>query len=252
MAFIKKWIWGSGGDAPKDDPPAPKPRETRRAAPAARAQPVKQQSGVAQSMEQLSNTGDMLEKKSELLQHKINEQTEQAKKHLANKNKAGALACMKRKKLYEDQLLKTDAQRMNMEKMGFVMEETAMNQQVLETQRTVGRELERANQQMDADRVEDDMDAIREAMEKQREVADMLGQDIGTDIVDDDDLLAELDELTAGDVQVAAPPVQQAVAPQRAPSLDMPSVPTGDIGAGAVAEAEDAEALRRLEEELYS
>jgi charged multivesicular body protein 4 len=240
MAFIKKWIWGSPDST--DTLPAGKPRATPKPPP---KQAVKPQGGIGASMEQLGNTNDMLEKKSDLLAHKIDEQTAMAKKHFAAGNKAGALACMKRKKLYEEQLAKTDAQRMNMEKMGFVMQETAMNQQVLDTQRQVGRELERANAAMDADQVEDDMDRIREAMEKQKEVADMLGQDLGTDLVDDDDLLAELNELS-GVPAVAVP--QQAVAPQRAPSLDMPAVPTGDISAPKVSEDDDE--LARLEAEL--
>jgi hypothetical protein len=212
--------------------------------------------GAARPTQAINRVGDTLEAmelREQLLEKKVATELASAQAAMAKKNKTQALTHMKRKKMYEEQLVKLAAQKSNVETMQMTVEDAAMTAQVLEAQRVVGQQLERANNQMGVEQVEDDMDRIREAMEKQKEVADMLGQDLGGEVVDDDELLGELEDMVNDDQQMQAAAQPARVAQQPVAGIDLPSVPTGDIQAppvAAVEEDEDAEALRQLEEEL--
>jgi charged multivesicular body protein 4 len=213
------------------------------------------QSNTSRTIQRMGDTIDTMEQRERMLIMKIDQEVGRAKEAMAKKNKNLALLCMKRKKLYEDNLGKLMAQRANMETIKITMEDTAMNAEVLRAQREAAGELTRINQGMDADRVEEDLDKMREAMDDQQRIAELLGQPIGNDMVDEDDLMGELEDMMVEEKQEKAK-AQKATKPKVADEpLDMPSVPTGKLAQPAkkqpvVEEDEDEAAMRRLEEEL--
>ena len=96
----------------------------------------------------------------------------------------------------------------------------------------------------DIDRVDDLMDDIREEMEMADEVSGALAQPVDPLMVDDDALLAELQELEAGDVQ------EQLLRPAKKDDVSLPQVPSGKLPAIPGATKEEAAELKALEAEL--
>lgn len=235
----------------KEEPkPATRPAARNNNAPSTGGAGGAPRTGAAiQKIDETLETMDLRERK---LQKQIDQETQKAKDALARKNKQQALLCMKRKKLYEDNLAKISAQRANMETLKITMEDSAMNADVLAAQRHAGSELERINHSMGAERVEEDMDRMRDAMEEQQRIAEMLGEPIGNDIVDDDDLMSELNAMVAEDKKATKVPAKKATTSPQAQQIDLPAVPQGEIKTKVDEEpVDDDEAeLRRLEAEL--
>uniref|UniRef100_A0A7S1LNC2 Uncharacterized protein n=1 Tax=Neobodo designis TaxID=312471 RepID=A0A7S1LNC2_NEODS len=243
-----------------DNQPA-KPQATRSPQP---AHPPANQGGsggggTSRVVNRMDDTIEAMDARERQLQKKIDLETQRAKEAMAKKNRNLAMLCMKRKKLYEDNLQKLANQRANMETIKITMEDSAMNAEVLRAQRDATNELERINNGMDADKVEDDMDRMRDAMDEQARIAEMLGQPIGTDVVDEDDLMDELNEMMAEDKKAEKAAKKAAEKPKATATADPapidmgPKVPTSKLPETAKpAEPidEDEEALRRLEEEL--
>ncbi|EPS70822.1 hypothetical protein M569_03937, partial [Genlisea aurea] len=64
----------------------------------------KQETTALATLEKLTETLEMLEKKEKLLMKKVAEEVEKAKEHTKAKNKTAAIRCLKRKRLYEQQI----------------------------------------------------------------------------------------------------------------------------------------------------
>lgn len=96
----------------------------------------------------------------------------------------------------------------------------------------------------DIDKVDNLMDDIKEEMEMADEISNALAQPVDPLMTDEDDLLAELQELEAQDVEdeLLQPAKTQEVAFPDAPSTELPKI------SGATKE-EEAE-LKQLEAEL--
>lgn len=240
--FDKIFGKGNSSSSPKTPPPQPQPKSGGGAG---------GRQSVGDSLEHLDQTIDLLEKKEQVLQKKVEQEVEKAKDLLAKKNKNGALQCMKRKKMYEDQITKIQAQKDNMETMRFAIQEQAMNQQVLEAQRRAGHQLSALNAGMNADKVEDDMDAIREAMDQAQDVSNALAQQLDTNPVDEDDLMAELEELAGEDTVAEKPQTAKAgTVPNELAGLNIPTSKLPAQKKPVVQEDDEEAALRALEAEL--
>lgn len=225
-----------GGKKKENDLPPPPPSKSGQG-----------HDNVTMSLENLDNTIDLLEKREALLDKKMEQELARAKDFLAKKNKNGAVACMKRKKMYEDQISKIQAQKNNMETMKFTLQETALNQQVLLAQKRAGQQLGQLNKGMNADQVEEDMDKVREAMDQAKEVTDALTQPIDGNYVDEDELLKDLMLEPNAKVGENTEKVE--------PLPELPTVPHGKLPekkAEAPLAADEADALAALEAELNS
>jgi charged multivesicular body protein 4 len=244
------------GSSKKDNAPPPATKKSSQAQPVAPGAAGGQgnMSNTSRVIHKMNDTIDAMDQREQMLMKKIEQETQKAKEAMAKKNKNLALLCMKRKKLYEDNLGKLTAQRANMETIKITMEDTAMNAEVLGAQRAATNELQRINQSMNADQVEDDMDKMREAMDDQQRIAEMLGQPIGNDMVDEDDLMDELNLMMVEEKKEKAKATAAKPKVDEAP-LDLPKVPTSKLPEKTKApveeeEDEDEAALRRLEAEL--
>lgn len=208
---------------------------------------------VAGGVERLDGTIELLEKREAVLEKKCEQELLKAKAFMEKKNKNGALQCMKRKKMYEEQLSNIAAQKANMETMKFAIQNTAMNKEVLDAQRRAAMDLQRMNKQMNAEQVEEDMDKLRDAMDQAKTVVDVLTQPLDDQMLDEDELMGELEAELAG-LEDAEPTKTTAGAQRQGADLPaMPAVPTKELPKKKpVVVDEDEEALRQLEAELNS
>lgn len=208
--------------------------------------------GVTDGMEKLDTTLELLDKREAVLEKKMHIELEKAKALMAKGNKNAAMLCMKRKKMYEDQILKIQAQKNNMETLKFAMQEQSMNVEVLAAQRAAAAQMRTMNRGMDAETVEEERDALQEQMEEARNVTEVLTQPLDTDPIDEDELMDELNA-EMGKLAVAQPKQQQV---RTEPVIDMgPRVPQAALPGRkepVAVEDDDEEALRRLEAELNS
>lgn len=200
-------------------------------------------------IERLDSTIELLEKREAVLEKKCEQELLKAKACMDKKNKAGALQCMKRKKMFEEQMNNIAAQKVNMETMKFAIQNTAMNKEVLDTQRRAAQDLTRMNKTMNAEQVEEDMDNLREAMDQAKTVSEALTQPLDDQMLDEDELMAELEGELEGLESIGATKTTTKEAPEALPA--MPALPNKALPAKAVVD-EDEEALRQLEMELNS
>ncbi|KAF4722497.1 hypothetical protein FOZ63_015696 [Perkinsus olseni] len=175
---------------------------------------------------------DTLEKREQLIEKKMAIQEQEARSRAAAKDKRGALMALKRKKLYEAELHTLMNSRMTLEQQILSLESsqtTAVAVQALaqgvSAQKTM-------NQQLNIDNIDDLMDDMAEQQDLQNEVSQVLSS--GNQIMDDDELLNELDQIEAEELDkkmvdaVPAPSggvvteptaAQPAAAPAKAPKV---------------------------------
>ena len=143
--------------------------------------------------------------------------------------------CLKRKKMYEKEIAKMDAVQMTLEQQVFNIEGAQGNLDAVNAMK-VGADQMRAMQgAVNVDAVADLRDDIQEQQDMADEVGDLLAEGMGSAaMMDEDDLLAELDELNEEDADAVG--------------LSMPSAPTGRI-AGQQATTTTATATAEEDEE---
>jgi charged multivesicular body protein 4 len=213
---------------------------------------------VTNALEKLNTTIELLEKRELMLDKKIEGELAKAKQFMEKKNKAGALQCMKRKKTFEDQKASLVTQKMNMETMKDALEVSAMNRVTLEATKQAAGQLQKENKAVNAEQIEDQMEDIREAMDQHKAVQEALGTALDDQVVDEDELMAELEDAMA-ELEEEAPPAVAVPQKKKTGGEEMPAmpaVPTGKLPGKKAAAArvvdEDEEALRQLEAELNS
>lgn len=100
-------------------------------------------------------------------------------------------------------------------------------------------------QQTNIEKVDDLMDEIKEEMELADEISNALAQPVDPLIADEDDLLAELNELEAADVE------EELLKPTKKEEVpSMPEVPTAAMPSIKNATKEEEDELKQLEAEL--
>ena len=208
----------------------------------------------------------MLEKREALLQKKMAAELEKAKEFNRQKNKRAALQCLKKKKLYEQQIDNLTNHQLKLEEQVITLEESRTTQETFSALKSGAGAMKQIQKETNIDEGDKVMDDINEQSEKMRQVQEALGQPVGYAAdLDEDELDAELAELEAEDleaelgleeelaapapaVKVASRPVAPGIAaavpampsaPTRPPALPaMPSVP------GKSKEDEELEALQ--------
>ena len=100
----------------------------------------------------------------------------------------------------------------------------------------------------DIDKVDDLMDGIKEEMELADEISNALAQPIDPLMQDEDDLLAELEELAVEDAETQL--LQPATTASTIRKEEYPTVPSSALPTIMNATKEEEEELRQLEAEL--
>ncbi|KPI87302.1 hypothetical protein ABL78_3639 [Leptomonas seymouri] len=200
---------------------------------------------ASKTMEEMDAAIDLLEKREAALEKRMEAELVKAKQFYAKKNTQGALQCMKRKKMYEEQLMNIGAQKQNLETLKFTVQNQTMNHEVLKAQVAAKDELKQANKKMNADKIEDNMDELMEEMDKANQVSEALRQPLDNNFVDEDELMNELEvELEGMDLEET--PAAEVKLPDmpKVPSTKLPAKPTKTKA------QEDEDALAALEAEL--
>ncbi|XP_065828126.1 charged multivesicular body protein 4b-like [Oscarella lobularis] len=180
------------------------------------------------AIQRLKTTEEMLEKKTEFLEAKIKGELQNAKKH-GTKNKRAALMALKRKKRYEKQLQQIDGTLSTIEFQREALENANTNAEVLKNMHVASQALKSAHKTLDVDDVHDLMDDISEQNELAQEISEALTQGVGAaQDIDEDDLMAELEELEQEQIDEQMLNIQSS-------DLELPEVPEAAPAAAAVA-----------------
>nr|CAB3230650.1 charged multivesicular body protein 4b-like [Phallusia mammillata] len=148
-----------------------------------------------EAIQKLRDTCDMLQKKSEFLEKKIEAEVKVAKQH-GTKNKRMAINALKRKKRYEKQLQNVDGTLSTVEFQLEALQNAQSNKQVLDTMKVGAQALKKAHGNLSPDDVHDLMDDITDQQEVSDEITTALSSGLGhTEDIDEDELMAELEEL---------------------------------------------------------
>ncbi|XP_013872202.1 charged multivesicular body protein 4b [Austrofundulus limnaeus] len=148
-----------------------------------------------EAIHKLRETEEMLAKKQEFLEKKIEQELLTAKKN-GTKNKRAALQALKRKKRYEKQLTQIDGTLSTIEFQREALENANTNTEVLKNMGFAAKAMKAAHENMDIDKVDDLMADITEQQELAQEISDVISRPVGFgEEYDEDDLMAELEEL---------------------------------------------------------
>lgn len=177
----------------------------------------------------LRDSEEMLEKKSKHLEAQIDKELQSAKQH-GTKNKRAALNALKRKKRLEAQLNQIDNTLTTIEFQRESLMNARSNAEILSTMKDAGKAMQGIHKEVNIEKVEDVMDDIQEQQDIAAEISAAISRPIdmpGIDM-DDDDLLAELEdleqeELDNGLIQIPAAVPQQPL--PTVPNAPLPSVP---------------------------
>ncbi|XP_018533761.1 charged multivesicular body protein 4b [Lates calcarifer] len=148
-----------------------------------------------EAIQRLRETEEMLAKKQEFLEKKIDQELITAKKN-GTKNKRAALQALKRKKRYEKQLAQIDGTLSTIEFQREALENANTNTEVLKNMGYAAKAMKAAHENMDIDKVDDLMAEITEQQEVAQEISDVISRPVGFgEDYDEDELMAELEEL---------------------------------------------------------
>uniref|UniRef100_A0A0K8TT00 Charged multivesicular body protein 4b n=1 Tax=Tabanus bromius TaxID=304241 RepID=A0A0K8TT00_TABBR len=177
---------------------------------------------TGEAIQKLRETENMLIKKQEFLESKIQLELSTARKN-GTKNKRAAIQALKRKKRYEKQLQQIDGTLSTIEMQREALESANTNTAVLTTMKNAADALKSAHKNMDVDQVHDMMDDIAEQQDVAKEISDAISNPVafGED-VDDEELERELEELEQEELDKELLGVA-------GPSADLPEVPTEEL-----------------------
>lgn len=171
-----------------------------------------------EAIQRLRDTEEMLNKKSEFLEKKIQGEILTAKK-AGSKNKRVAIAALKRKKRLEKQLQTIDNTLSTIELQRETIESATTNVETMKALQFGAKSLKNVHKQLSVEDINDLMDDIAEEMQIHNEIGESLsgmGAAFGDDI-DEDELLEELNELEEEDIDA------------QFLGTDLPNVPTTSL-----------------------
>ncbi|KAJ7560767.1 hypothetical protein O6H91_04G144900 [Diphasiastrum complanatum] len=191
----------------------------------------KQQPSTLSTLDKLNETLEMLEKKEKVLQKKIAAEIEKARDFTRAKNKRAAIACLKRKKLYEVQVEQLGNFQLRIHDQMIMLEGAKATTETVDALRSGANAMKAIQKATNIDDVDKTMDEINEQTENMKQIQEALSAPIGAAAdIDDDELEAELEELEGAELEeqllqpsISAPATQlPSVPPQRRPSQPVP------------------------------
>ncbi|XP_058799374.1 charged multivesicular body protein 4b [Phymastichus coffea] len=199
---------------------------------------------TAEAIQKLRETEEMLIKKQDFLESKIEQEIQTARKN-GSKNRRAAIQALKRKKRYEKQLQQIDGTLSTIEMQREALESANTNTAVLTTMKNAADALKAAHQHMDVDQVHDMMDDIAEQQDVAKEISDAISNPVafGQD-VDEDELEKELEELEQEELDKELLGIQTTDELPAVPATALPAVPERK----SKAKQEEDDDLRELEQ----
>ena len=206
--------------------------------------------GLPEAIQKNKTAIDTLDKREKLLEKRIADEEEEAKRRVAAGDKRGALMSLKRKKMLESELENLMNSRMTLEQQINSLEAAQMNQIAVAALAHGVNIHKQLNKQIDADRVDQLMEDLQEQQDLQNEIAQVMST--GNRIGDDEELMKELealesqqqDEILIGASFVPSGPVVTAAAKAAAPTV----VPPKAVSAAAANTSSSRSSLTEEEE----
>ncbi|KAI6210815.1 hypothetical protein M3Y96_00368100 [Aphelenchoides besseyi] len=146
------------------------------------------------AIQRLLELEDQLAKKQDYLEVKIEQEKQEAKRH-GTKNKRDGLRALRRMKGYQAELARNDGTLNTLQNQRNTLENASMNTQVLHIMSNASKAMKQAHNNLDVEDVYNLMDDINEQTEMAKEVAEAISKPFGFQAVDDEELLAELENL---------------------------------------------------------
>lgn len=152
-----------------------------------------------EAIHKLRETEEMLTKKQDYLEKRIEQEIMIAKKN-GTKNKRAALQALKRKKRLEQQLTQIDGTLSTIEFQREALENSHTNTEVLKNMGYAAKAMKQVHDNMDIDKIDDLMGDITEQQDVAREISEAISRSTGEEF-DEDELMAELAELEQEDLE---------------------------------------------------
>jgi len=175
-----------------------------------------------EAIQKLLEIEDLMRKRQEVLERKVDDELKVAKANGA-KNKRLAIQALKRKKRFETQLNQIDGTLTTLEYQREALENANTNTEVLKTMGIAAKAFKSAHLELDIDKVQDLKDDIAEQQELANEISTAISEPVGMDQVDEDDLLAELEQLEQEELD------EKMLEIPAAATDTLPSVPSNDL-----------------------
>ncbi|KAI3422890.1 uncharacterized protein J3R85_011627 [Psidium guajava] len=173
-------------------------------------------------------TLEMLEKKEKVLVKKASQEVEKAKEFTKAKNKRAAIQCLKRKRLYEQQIEQLGNFQLRIHDQMIMLEGAKATTETVDALRTGAKAMKSMQQATNIDDVDKTMDEINEQTENMKQIQEALSTPIGAAAdFDEDELEAELEELEGAELeeQLLQPATTAPAAPVHVPAGPRPARP---------------------------
>lgn len=197
------------------------------------------------SIIKLRETINQQEKREAHIQSRVDSMVADAKAKMAAGDKKGALFSMKRKKMYEQEIEKIENTKMTLEQQVMNLESAVQNKETFVAMKTGTGAMKNIRKEMEVDKVDEMMDDIREEMELANEIGNAIAQPVDLMPMDEDELLAELQELELQDTEGA----MLSKPSGKKQDLSMPNVPTNrlPVKKQSAKQKEEEDALKELQ-----
>ncbi|CAL9084179.1 unnamed protein product [Musa textilis] len=196
------------------------------------------------TIDKLNETLAMLEKKEQVLLKKAAAEVEKAKEFTRAKNKRAAIQCLKRKRLYEQQVEQLGNFQLRLHDQIIMLEGAKATTETVDALRTGAAAMKAMQKATNIDDVDKTMDEINEQTESMKQIQEALSAPIGAAAdFDEDELEAELEELEGVELEEQ---LLQTATTAPAPPVQVPAVglPTQPVPHKNTTEADELAALQ--------
>ncbi|KAK8973058.1 hypothetical protein V6N11_049408 [Hibiscus sabdariffa] len=154
------------------------------------------------TLDKLNETLEMLEKKEKVLVKKAAAEVEKAKEFAKGRNKRAAIQCLKRKRLYEQQIEQLGNFQLRIHDQMIMLEGAKATTETVDALRTGAAAMKAMQKATNIDDVDKTMDEINEQTENMKQIQEALSTPIGAAAdFDEDELEAELEELEGAELE---------------------------------------------------
>ncbi|URD97950.1 Vacuolar protein sorting-associated protein 32 [Musa troglodytarum] len=194
----------------------------------------KEQPNTLSTIDKLNETLAMLEKKEQVLLKKAAAEVEKAKEFTRAKNKRAAIQCLKRKRLYEQQVEQLGNFQLRLHDQIIMLEGAKATTETVDALRTGAAAMKAMQKATNIDDVDKTMDEINEQTERMQQIQEALSAPIGAAAdFDEDELEAELEELEGVELEeqllqtatTAPAPAPAPALPVQVPAVGLPTQP---------------------------
>lgn len=182
----------------------------------------------------------MLRKRETHIEKQIEEQTSIAKKNVSS-NKTVARAALKRKKVFEDNLVVTQKHINTLEQQMNAVETANLNMETIKVMKQAASAMQGMHKGVGVEDIDTTMDEIRDSMTLNKEITEAISSVQETDLDDEDELetlLADMEQKDLDDKMISAP-----AAPVNATSQAVRPIAKN-------VEEDEEEELRKLQAEM--